>query len=209
MSRDNTIIYRSFYEAIMDLPKENQADLWQAIFEFALDFKEPELSGINKTVFTLIRPQLEANNKKYKTGVEHGHKGARHGKKGGRPKNEKPSNNPQETLTKPSNENVKEKENVNENDNVNETAQELKNSHQWIQDICMKKKVPEKRVRDLLDEFIDNRILEEDMHKGIKELKRHFINWLNIQLTKPPPPPEVPKPPLFVYTGDKRYNWER
>jgi len=66
--RDSLIIYRSFYEAIKDLPKENQAEVWTAIFEYGLNFNEPELSGISKTIFTLIKPQLTANIAKYHNG---------------------------------------------------------------------------------------------------------------------------------------------
>jgi uncharacterized phage protein (TIGR02220 family) len=67
--RDSTIFYRSFYEAIKELPKETQADIYNAIFEYALNFKEQELSGLSKTVFTLIKPQLDANTKRWISGT--------------------------------------------------------------------------------------------------------------------------------------------
>ena len=66
--RDSFIIYRSFYEAISDLPKENQAEIWEAICEYSLNFKDVELTGINATVFKLIKPQLDANNKRFENG---------------------------------------------------------------------------------------------------------------------------------------------
>jgi len=68
MQRDSTIFYRSFYEAIRELPKTAQADVYNAIFEFSLNFNEIELNGIAKTIFTLIKPQLVANQAKYKNG---------------------------------------------------------------------------------------------------------------------------------------------
>ena len=64
--RDSLIFYRSFYEAIKELPKENQWEIYNSIFSFGLDFKEEKLTWISKTIFTLIKPQLEANIKKYK-----------------------------------------------------------------------------------------------------------------------------------------------
>ena len=67
-TRDSYIFYRSFYEAIKELPKENQLEIYNAIAEYSLNFKEVELSGLSKTIFTLIKPQLEANNKKYLNG---------------------------------------------------------------------------------------------------------------------------------------------
>ena len=68
--RDTTIFYRSFYEAIKELPLENQALIYDAIFSYALDFTEKDLTGICKTVFTLIKPQIDANNKRFENGTK-------------------------------------------------------------------------------------------------------------------------------------------
>lgn len=70
MAKESTIIYRSFYEAIKELPEKNQCEVWNAIFQFALDETEVELGGISKTVFRLIKPQIEANNRRYKNGCK-------------------------------------------------------------------------------------------------------------------------------------------
>ena len=67
--RDSTIIYRSFYEAIIELPEADQAPAWRAVFEYALNFKLVETQGIAGTIFKLIKPQLEANLKRYKSGL--------------------------------------------------------------------------------------------------------------------------------------------
>jgi hypothetical protein len=66
--RDSAIIYRSFYEAIKELPVDVQATVWQAICEYSLNFELIELDGIGQTVFRLIRPQLDANLKRYANG---------------------------------------------------------------------------------------------------------------------------------------------
>ena len=68
MKRDSMIIYRSFYEAIKELSKENQAEVWSAVYELGLNGKTIQLEGISKTIFTLIAPQLEANYKKFVNG---------------------------------------------------------------------------------------------------------------------------------------------
>jgi hypothetical protein len=68
--RDTMIFYRSFYEAIKELPKEEQANIYDAIFSYGLDFKEPQLSGISKTVWTLIKPQIDANIKRFQNGLQ-------------------------------------------------------------------------------------------------------------------------------------------
>lgn len=91
------IFYKSFYEAIKELPNKQQLEIYQAIFEYSFEEKDKKLEGISKTIFTLIKPQLEANHKKFLNGckgAEHGNKGAEHGKKGGRPRNENPPENP-------------------------------------------------------------------------------------------------------------------
>jgi hypothetical protein len=66
--RESTVFYRSFYEAIKELDADTQAQVYSAIFEYALNFNELELKGVAKTVFTLIKPQLDANQKRYENG---------------------------------------------------------------------------------------------------------------------------------------------
>lgn len=126
--RDSMLIYRSFYEAIKRLPKAARAEVWEAVFEFGLNFKEIPLDGISHTVFTLIRPQIIANTKRYKNGAKGGPLGAEFGHLGGRPKtpkeppmgvSENPQDNPQKTPKEPPNKNVNKNKNVNENANQN------------------------------------------------------------------------------------------
>jgi hypothetical protein len=69
MQRDSTIFYRSFYEAINSLPnQEDKACVYRAIFEYSLNFKEVELDGVCKTIWLLIKPQLDANLKRFENG---------------------------------------------------------------------------------------------------------------------------------------------
>ena len=103
MERDSMIIYRSFFEAIKELPKENQAEVWNAVYELGLNGKRVELKGISKTIFTLIAPQLEANLKKYLNGIK--------------PKNKQPES---KTEAKPKQKISKTEANVNVNVNDNE-----------------------------------------------------------------------------------------
>ena len=102
--RESMIIYRSFFEAIKELPKEEQADVWNAVYELGLNNKEVQLTGISKTIFTLIKPQIEANVKKYLNG-------------------KKPKVKPKESKTEANNKQTRSKTegnvNVNVNDNVN------------------------------------------------------------------------------------------
>ena len=66
--RDSMVFYRSFFEAIKDLNFEQQGIIFNAIFDYGLNFNEPNLDGICKTIWTLIKPQLDANIKKFHNG---------------------------------------------------------------------------------------------------------------------------------------------
>ena len=120
--RESFIFYASFFEAIKELPDDEQLRLYQAISEYALTGIEPELSGVSKAMFILIKPQIEANNQRYDNGCKGGRKPkANQNKTESEPNDNrnvteiKPNNNQNETESEP-NKNV----NVNDNDNVNE-----------------------------------------------------------------------------------------
>lgn len=72
--RDSFIIYRSFIEAARDLPKIERVDLYDAIFDLALDGKENKLNGLSATIFKVIKPNILANTKRYKDGKKGGRK---------------------------------------------------------------------------------------------------------------------------------------
>lgn len=118
LAKDSFIFYRSFYEALQNVPKKHRTEVYEAVFEYAFESREPSLSGVPRALWELIRPQLDASQKRYenaKKGAEYGKKGAEYGKLGGRPRKEKP---PLRGKTEnPLNVNVN--ENVNDNDNVN------------------------------------------------------------------------------------------
>ena len=92
--RDGAVFYRSFYEAIKDLPADQFKACVSAIMDYALDEKEPKTNGIEKTVYLMAKPQIDANNKRYQNGT-----------KGGRPKTKaEPNNNQIKTEPKPNQE---------------------------------------------------------------------------------------------------------
>ena len=117
------IFYPSFLEATKDLDNEHFGVVMRAITEYGINGTVPEvMDPITKIVFTLVRPQIDANAKRREDGT-----------KGGRPakpvvsesenhglRNKKPvvseSENHGYADEKPK-ENVKEKEKVKENDN--------------------------------------------------------------------------------------------
>lgn len=137
--KESFVFYASFYEALQDLKDKERLKMYDAICELALNNKETKMAGLAKTIFTLIKPQILANQKRYENG-----------KKGGRPKKE--TNGLQEektngfenkkttgyekteTKTKP-NENVN--VNVNENDNENVNVNENDNDNENVSDSCV------------------------------------------------------------------------
>lgn len=114
MEKESFVFYRSFYEAICELPRDVQGEIYTAIMEYGLNGRETEcLKPIARSIFMLIKPQIEANRQRYENG-----------KKGGRPRKEKtdPKPNDNQTVTDP-------KPNVNVNDNVNDNVNENVNEN--------------------------------------------------------------------------------
>lgn len=107
--RDSFIFYRSFFEATKPLKKNEKAELFQAICDYALDQKEGDLSALPEAMFALIQPQLQANYKKYLNG------------KKPKEKKSKTEAKTKQTVSKTEgNVNDNDNENVNKNDNVND-----------------------------------------------------------------------------------------
>ena len=119
MDRDSFVCYKSFYDAIKQLSNEDFARCMRAICEYALNGIEADIQGVPSVVFQLVKPQIDANNRKFLNGMrgkECGNLGKEYGKLGGRPKT--PQETPQETPQ--SGEKNPPNVNVNVNDNVND-----------------------------------------------------------------------------------------
>lgn len=75
---DSFVFYRSFRDAIEEMPDENKLATLLAICDYALYGVEPKLKdAMARAVFTVARPSIDSNNAK-RIG----------GKKGGRPRKE-------------------------------------------------------------------------------------------------------------------------
>lgn len=185
--RDSFVFYRSFYEAIKDLPRDVQGEVYTAIMEYGLNgITTEDLKPIARSIFTLIKPLIDRNNAKYENG-----------KKGGRPKSEsKPNNNL--TITKP-------KPNDNVNDNVNDNKEILSNEsinknsrfekfNEWLKEKCpsvakMESKLTEKEFDKLLEKYSAKEITaginnmdnsktgNKTIEKRYKSVYRTFLNW--------------------------------
>lgn len=132
MNRESFVFYRSFYEAIQNIPKEKQGEIYNAICEYALFGTEPDESagGFIKGMFTLMKENIDRAQSRYDSRVENG-------RKGGRPPKNKPSNNlekPNHNLEKPSGNLTKPKQNLNVNVNVNDNVNENENINKNIKE---------------------------------------------------------------------------
>lgn len=160
IERDSFVFYRSFYEAIKDLDTIEQSNLLCAICELALNGNEIELNGISSTIFKLIKPQINANLKRYKNGSL-----------GGRPKTKnKPKENQSKTKHKP---NVNDNVNVNENIYVHLHAQWFDAFWDLYPRKVNKKKSKEKFLKICKDEKIFNSIM-----RGLKKQMKS-VEWQN------------------------------
>lgn len=74
-------------------------------------------------------------------------------------------------------------ENDNENNKEKKRA-EILNSRGWIEQVAMNKKVSLAFVNEKLSEFLADLDDKEDFEKNEKEIKRHFVNWLKIEIQK-------------------------
>ena len=159
--RDSFVFYRSFYDAIKDLPRDVQGEIYTAIMEYSLYGKETEnLKPIARSVFTLMKPQIDVNNKRFENG-----------KKGGRPKSgNEPDGNQEETKEKPSNNQseTKSKPNVNDNVNANENKDNTPNG-------VSKKDATKAATLKRKDEF--GKTLVPYMEKYGKEMIRAFFDY--------------------------------
>lgn len=113
--RDSFVFYRSFYEAVKGLPDDLQLILIRGVVEYGLDCTIPDFSGVKGgqfvgAMFALIRPQLDANHKRFLNGCKGGAPTGSHNNPNGR----RGLSNQKLTENKPN-----ENENVNENENEN------------------------------------------------------------------------------------------
>lgn len=114
MKRDSFVFYTSFSDAISELEPMQQLAVYQAIVQYASTGVMPELSGVPKAIMTLIKPQIDANTRRYENGSLGG-RPAKEGKENRRKTESKPDKNQNETELKP---------NVNDNVNVNDLEKE-------------------------------------------------------------------------------------
>lgn len=178
-TRDSFIFYRSFSEAIRELPESDRLELYEAIHDFSFDFKEPKLKGFSKTIWTLIRPQLEANNKRFMNG-----KSPKKYKQNG---SKTEAKDKQDTSKTEANKNNNVNDNVNNNDNVNDFWN--KEFYQFDDYLTNKGLINQTKTKLKLDDKTFTTLFEKFSAKNVifglslslddfQEKIRFFHNWI-------------------------------
>ena len=177
---ESFVFYASFAEAARESDNEQYGVLMRAINEYALFDKAPELNGIPKMLFTLIKPQIDANAKRRENA-----------KKGGAPggnsnAQKQPTDIPREEKKQPPvdfpetkkqpNDNVNAKDNENEKGNDND----LPESPAGASDIPPPQKTKINRVTPP-DKALELAHLLATLHKNYDSTyapsEKHIATW--------------------------------
>ncbi len=186
MERDSFIFYKSFYEAIRDLNDDIRLEVFTAITEYALYGKEPEaLKPFARGMFTVIKPNLDANIKRY----ENGKKGGRKPKKLTLPSGEKPVETPAESP---------------EYSSFEDEVAKMKEDQMWWETVCMQFNIDKSVIYSMLDAFVTHCKVERgnELHTSMKDARRHFTSWLRKAYpTTERKITEKPKPDDYTFNG--------
>ena len=109
-SRGQFTFYRSYYEALIQLPKKEREPVVMAICAYALDGEELPLSGLQSAIFSLIKPTLDSGRKRAANGKQGGSKPKANGKQNGSKPEAKTKQKPSEKEGEREEEREKEKE---------------------------------------------------------------------------------------------------
>lgn len=82
---NGVVFLPSYHEAIKDLPDSDRLQMYDAIVRYGLYGEIVEMSPLTKSLFTLIRPNIDSSQNRYRAAVENG-------KTGGRPRKNQTEN---------------------------------------------------------------------------------------------------------------------
>lgn len=192
--RDGFIFYRSFYDSISELPKEVQGEILTAIIEYGLNgVTMQELTPFSRSILSLVKPQIDANNRRFANG-----------KKGGRPTEVteiKAKNNLNATKKEPNNNQTitkripKEKEKEKEKEKVNDKVfpnmplvvdcEELPAVNAGMCKQLLKYTkgidVSIEQVYGLWPVFLSANATGKKFYSSIEDVRSHFQNWIKEQ----------------------------
>lgn len=89
-NKNSFVFYETFESVIEELPEEMQLKFYKYITQYGLHGIEPEVTGIEKAIWTQIQFAIDQAQNRRKRAIENGNKG-------GRPNKTETKNNPNET----------------------------------------------------------------------------------------------------------------
>jgi hypothetical protein len=189
------VFYRSWLEAIEELPDALMFELLKAIVYYGLNQEEPaEITPLARSYWKLIKPIIEANNKRYENG-----KKAKQKQNGSKTE----ANDKQVGSVR-----IKEVKKLGIKELTNERIEELKNyrieeDEAVVELFAMQLSTTKEEVIRLMVYF-DNYLKSIDkQHPTITEYKRHFSNWVRHQEVKPLPKKQAWEDPI-AYENEVR-----
>ena len=77
MAKDKTgvVITLSMFEAIDPLPDEDRLAMYDAVARYGIKKKVPTLSGYLKSIFAVMKPNIDSSQNRYRASTENGAKG--------------------------------------------------------------------------------------------------------------------------------------
>jgi hypothetical protein len=205
--RNSFVFYRSFKDSLKDLSNEDKLIMYEAICDYSLDKKEPQLTGFPSALFTLIRPNLDANLKRWQNGLKGGAPIGNRNNRYSKGTSKVQPNNKQSTtkiqtnkdVDKDYNVDVDNKENISKKDELSLSdisgSKDYKQFRVWMKDnasYCDNPKhftssrITEDELKKLREKYsykqIINKILElenrKDLRKRYINLYRTINEWL-------------------------------
>lgn len=170
--RNHFTFFRSYYEAIKELPQEFQAELLMAIVEYGLNDAEmtETLSQVSKAFLRILKPILDKSKAKSQGGQK--------SKRGPA----KPAEHAGYSATP-----------------AQEVAT-LKEDTAWIINATQSLGVKAASMPTLLDKWADHCTGSGKTHRNIEDAKTHFCHWYQKQ-PKVKPTPTKPTADDYNYSG--------
>lgn len=191
MANKGVLILESYYEVISELSDDEQLIMFKGICEYGINGVEPNFKGALKSLFTLMKPNIDSSISRYNSSVTNGGKG-------GRPKKietkEEPKQNPVETKEKP-----KEKPIENQDKDIDKDIDKEKDileKHKlviWLEQYCpevqkLKKPITNKEAEKIQVRFkgkfktVESVFLRMENHKGLTDKYKSayltFCQWV-------------------------------
>lgn len=177
------MFYRSFRDAIRQLPRRQQLALYDAIADYALDGTIPDIDNkIADAMFALIRPSIDRAKKTdlsqpARRGAPVGnHNAAKH----------KPqSPQPVAVTVNPDTAALQRLKTSNEVPPLHREIAEISHDQSWIESVCMMFHLQPNQLTPYFSVFrLECEISGRLQHDNLNDCKQHFKSWLRIQLQR-------------------------